>query len=184
MARAPWIPAVAALTLSLGLAACDGGEEAQPEQSSSETSQAASETPNGVEREARNGSTQTDGDEPQLSTDNTAQDVDSAEVTDETVSSPSADVGADQQEAGVSDQQESAGGLAADDDITPSDGERLADESWEDTEDDVNEALKETERRFKEAEQELEEQFKAAEEQDVQRSQEIPIQPEDASPSQ
>lgn len=183
MARAPWITVAAALTLTLSLAACDGGEEAQPELGTNEPDPTANETSGGVEREARNRSAQTDSEEALPATDNTAQDLDSVEASDETPSSASADVVAGQEEVGAPDQEESGVGLATDGEVAPSDGERLVNESWEETEDEVNEVLKETERRFKEAEQELEEQFRAAEEQDVQRSQEIQIQPGD-SPSQ
>jgi hypothetical protein len=178
MARAPWIPAVAALTLTLGLAACDGGEEAQPEQSPGETNPPTSEASNGGEREARSTPAQTGTEEGQpgtASADGAAQGEGSTQENDEVTSSASADVDPGQAEEGTG---------TTDNGSVPDEGERLADESWENTEDDVSEALKETERRFREAEKELEEQFKAAEEQDVQRGQEIQIQPEEAPSSQ
>ncbi|SFH19781.1 hypothetical protein [Modicisalibacter xianhensis] len=183
MARAPWMTSIAVLTLALSLAACDGGEETPPEQTANEASQATNETSNGVERDARNTPAQSDTEMPQAddsSTDDTAQNAGTAETAGEVAASESSTTGANPDEAEASGQQseEAGAGMATDEEVAPSVGERLADESWEETEDDVSEALKETERRFKEAEKELEEQFKAAEEQDVKRSQEIQIQPE------
>lgn len=143
MAKAPWMMTATALSLTLGLAACDSGEDTPPVPTATQTTSEA-QAPQAAANQADSEQVSRAGDDgPDTADGNGAVGGESQAASD-----PGSEPGADETT------------------------------SWENTEDDVNEALRETERRFEEAEKELEEQFKAAEEQDVQRNQELEIQPE------
>lgn len=151
MAKTPWMTLAVALTLSLSLAACDGGSEEAPKPNAGET---------GDE------STQQTQDSMTEAGDNTAEVTGQPSSADPAAGDPAAGDPA-VSENGI-DGSGGAGDSGADTEISAD-----VDSDWESTEQDVDEALKEAERRFEEAEKELNEQFKAAEEKDVTKELEI-----------
>lgn len=175
MAKTPWMMTAIPLALMFGLTGCNGGDDEEGAPAAEESGQAPQSSQASVEA----GSVErTPRDEASAAGDDDAADT----------AAGNGSAGDDQVQAGATGEGGAAGtgdtgqgGEAAADDtvVGESAGESAANDSWDNSEDDIDQVLKETERRFEEAEKEINEQFEQAQQQDVKEQQTIEI---DASP--